>query len=231
MGKIINSIIIFCVFLGCDNSRERKRFQEYVDYSGMMISDLNTVSLSDSQIVLDLGAVCIDSSRIRYEYGGDNSPSYFKHPCYHGTEIYRNYLKIIPSQIMNISVDSLLLNLNEIEDVPDWILKKKIKYLDLSSNKIKKISIPKDCLVESINLRDNMIKELPSDFFECPNLKTVYLDKATKKYPVNSDTILVYGKTLVFGNGLDFIERMEDMLYMLTLGKENYPKAVRLEKW
>ena len=117
------------MLLGCDNSIERKRFQEYVDYSGMMISDLNTVSLSDSQIVLDLGAVCIDSSRIRYEYGGENSPSYFKHPCYHGTEIYRNYLKIIPTQIMNISVDSLLLNLNEIEDVPDWILKKKMRLL------------------------------------------------------------------------------------------------------
>ena len=220
--------ILFFFLLGCDCSIKEKTFQKYVDYSGMMLTGLNTVFIPDSQILLNLGALCYDpQTGRRYEkYGEQNSNSRNR---YLQAAEYRNYLNSVPLKIKDIWVDSLLLNSNGIRDIPDWLLRKKIKYLDLSSNKIQNLSIPKNCFLEAIDLRKNMLTEIPDGIFECEQLKTIYLDKSLKKHLVKSDTIIVYGKKLVFGEGLGEEDNLNELLENIKYNR--YPQAIHLEKW
>ena len=226
MEKIISLLMLLLV--GCEYTLENKTaFQRYVDYSGMMIENTNTIFFPDSQNVLDLGAVCIASDRKKYS-NNHKEIIYFKNPCFHGTELFRNYLDSVPSQIKTIWVDSLILNTNEIRCVPSWLLKKNIKYLDLSSNKIQDVIMPSECMVETIDLRENPLVELPKGIFKCSRLKVLYLDKKLKKYNVKTDTIVVHGKKLIFGDGWgDFCI---DELYELR-HDSHFPKAVYLDEW
>lgn len=229
MAKIINFMsILFFFLLGCDCSIQEKKFQKYVDYSGMMLTDLSTVFIPDSQVILNLGALCYDpqTGRRYQKYGELNSNS--KNRYLQAPE-YRNYLNSVPLKIKDIWVDSLLLNTNEISDVPNWLLRKKMMYLDLSSNKIQNLSIPKNCYIESIDLRKNMLAEIPDGFFECEQLKTIYLDKSLKKHLVKSDTIIIHGKKLVFGEGLGEEDNLIQLLK--NIEQNRYPRAIHLEKW
>ena len=224
---IIDLIFIFLFFLvGCYDSAEKKSFQKYVDYSGMKMVDLKTVFIPDSQVVLDLGAICIDSyTQMRYNRQGEVDTR--KHPCFRIDNI-RNYFESVPEQLKKAHIDSLLLNANNIQTIPEWLLKKELKHLDLASNKIQNISIPKECGVESIDLRGNLLTKLPEGTFQCEKLKILYLDKSLKKHSVVSDTIIVHSKKMIFGKGygeIDFLEKLK--------AKQNnqYPKAVYIDKW
>lgn len=229
MAKIISyGLILVCVLVGCEKSIEKKSFQEYVDYSGMLMTSLKNVYLPDSLMFLNLGALCYDiHTGKRYEKYGELDTNLRN--GYHRAKEYRNYFESVPEEIKKIDVDSLLLNTNEIQNVPEWLFRKKMKYLDLSSNKILDFSIPKDCLVESINLRENLLKELPKGIFDCKVLKTIYLDKSLKKHSVKSDTILVYGKKIVFGMGFGDVADINELIERMQ--KNQYPKAVQLNEW
>lgn len=233
MGKIISILFVLIIVVGCENS-EQKSFVKYVDYSGMMLKNLNTVSIPDSQIVLDLGQLCVAENKLRYSHHGKhrkNSQQYFKNSCFevsHGCETLRNYLDSVPEKIKNVWVDSLLLNSNEIKNVPQWLFQKKIKHIDLSNNKLQDFSIPQDCYIESIDLRQNRFSEIPKGIFGCKTLKRLYLDKTLKKYKVKSDTIIVHGKTLVFGDGMGDLTLEE--LVNSPRGSQ-YPNAIQLEEW
>lgn len=231
MEKITSVFFALFILIGCENFDKSKSFVKYVDYSGMMLPNLNTVCLPDSQVVLDLGSICIAGDKLRYsQYGSHYNDSnwYFKNDCHHETETHRNYLDSVPEKIKNVWVDTLILNTNEIESVPTWLYQKNIKHLDLTYNKIKKALIPRDCSVESIDFRHNLLEEMPMGVFECKKLKRLYLDKNLKKHKVKTDTILVHGKTLVFGYGIGDVSPMEGLL---MLNKSQWPKAVQLEEW
>ena len=225
---MIYSLFVFLlIFVGCSNQTEEISFQRYVDYSGMMIDDLKTYFLPDSLIVLNLGAICIDSyTQLRYnKWNEEDSRS---HPCFRMKDV-RNYFDSVPVQLQKCKVDSLLLNTNEIHDVPNWLLKKKLKHLDLSANKIQSVSIPEDCQVESIDLRENQLSDLPDGTFQCEKLKVLYLDKSLKKHSVLSDTILVQEKRLVFDKGVGELDLLERLKARFEDG--HFPYAIRLEQW
>ena len=234
MEKIISVFFAFSLLLGCENPDSSKSFVRYVDYSGMMLSNLNTVSIPDSQIVLDLGKLCVGENKLRYSHHGkhrNDTLQYFKNTCFevtHGCETLRNYLDSVPEKIKNAMIDTLLLNSNEIKYVPPWLCQKNIKHIDLSNNKIQDFSIPQDCFVESIDLRQNHLSEIPNGIFECKTLKRLYLDKNLKKHKVKTDTILVYGKTLVFGNGMGDLSLEE---FLNRPRGSQYPNAIQLEEW
>lgn len=234
MEKITSIIFLLLILIGCENPDKAKSFVKYVDYSGMMLTNLNTVSLPDSQVVLDLGSLCFAGDKLRYSrYGSHYNDSnwYFKNDCFevtHGCKTLRNYLDSVPERIKSVWIDTLLLNSNEIKSIPVWLYQKKIKHLDLTYNKIKETLIPKDCSVESIDLRHNLFNEMPSGVFECKKLKRLYLDKNLKKHKVETDTILVHGKTLIFGYGIGDVSPMEGFL---MLNKSQWPKAIQLEEW
>ena len=192
------------------------------------MTSLKNVYLPDSVMFLNLGALCYDpQTGKRYEKYGELDAN--TRNGYHQAKEYRNYFESIPERIKDIGVDSLLLNSNKIHDVPKWLLEKKIKHLDLSSNNIKDISVPENCMVESIDLRENILTEIPNGFFECDFLKTIYLDKYLKKHSVESDTILVYGKKMVFGEGFGNVTDVDELFERMQ--KNQYPKAVQLNEW
>lgn len=229
MVKIFSffSVVLFFLF-GCEKTIEKKSFQKYVDYSGMLMTSLRNVYLPDSLMLLNLGALCYDpQTGLRYEKYGDldtNRKNEYRH-----AKEYLNYFDSVPEKIKDIWVDSLLLNSNKIRDIPNWLLRKKIKHLDLSSNNIKSVSVPENCFVESIDLRENPLTEMPKGLFECEYLKTIYLDKYLKKHSVDSDTILVHGKRLVFGEGFGNVTDVDELLERMQ--KNQYPKAVQLNEW
>ncbi len=237
MERITNFLflILLAFLFGCNDSTNQKSFVKYVDYSGMMLTNLNTVSIPDSQVVLDLGQVCFLGDYLRYSRHSQNhqdSNQYYKNECLDdNTLVLRNHLDSVSEKIRNIKVDSLLMESNEIKEIPNWLLKKNIKHLDLSYNKISKVLIPKDCNVESLDLRFNPITEMPEGTFECDHLKRLYLNPNLKKHDVKSDTILVYGKILVFGLGTGDLSDMSIADISYRSSRNLWPKAVKLEKW